>query len=516
MTFNGKKLSWVRRAAPVPTAVTTAATSVKPSVASNPTEFTASRSVIEVKAPMNNITTTYLPALGVYGFDRYEPVILAALVSEDPMLLIGRSGTGKTFLLNSLSEALGLEHRHYNASLISFDDLVGFPYPDSENSTVKFLETPATVWSAESVLIDEISRCKPEHQNRLFSLVHERRVQGIALTKLRYRWAAMNPASTDQSDMESYTGSEPLDPALADRFALFVKAVDWEDLNDEERAAVTSPSGEGKLAAVNVRLLAHVQQCRRQFVQQIEVCPQGILDYVTTAVTALNGAKIRISPRRARLMARSLLAATLVTGTFDEMTARLVLECSLPHCTWGVEIAKPPVDAVHRLAWNAASRAETRWVDLIFAEFKLSRKLEVLLKHCPSPDEGTQAVAQILASEPPDRAAAFAFALYPAAAMGKLPVGSEGANDLGRLASPILSVDAEVTWSERGTINAPHHPGYDAYAKLLGTLSGTRAERAKQFFSWCLTEQIVVGDPAGTEREIEACAVLLKKAMRAS
>ena len=75
-----------------------------------------------------------------------EPVILAALVTEDPLLLIGETGTGKTYLLNSLSEVLGLEHRHYNASLISFDDLVGFPYPDAENEVVKFLETPATVW----------------------------------------------------------------------------------------------------------------------------------------------------------------------------------------------------------------------------------------------------------------------------------------------------------------------------------------------------------------------------------
>ena len=119
-----------------------------------------------------------LADLGVYGFDRHETTILAALVTEDPLLLVGRSGTGKTFLLNTLSEALGLEHRHYNASLISFDDLVGFPYPDEAHSTVRFLETPATVWGAESVLIDEISRCKPEHQNRLFSLVHERRAAG--------------------------------------------------------------------------------------------------------------------------------------------------------------------------------------------------------------------------------------------------------------------------------------------------------------------------------------------------
>jgi hypothetical protein len=57
-----------------------------------------------------------LPSLGVFGFDRLEPVILAALVTEDPLLLIGRSGTGKTYLLNTLSEALELEHRHYNAS----------------------------------------------------------------------------------------------------------------------------------------------------------------------------------------------------------------------------------------------------------------------------------------------------------------------------------------------------------------------------------------------------------------
>ncbi len=53
---------------------------------------------------------------------------------------------------------------------------------------IRYIETPATVWGAESVLIDEISRCKPEHQNRLFSLVHERKIQGIPITKLRYRW----------------------------------------------------------------------------------------------------------------------------------------------------------------------------------------------------------------------------------------------------------------------------------------------------------------------------------------
>ena len=225
----------------------------------------ADQSVAEIReetkssAPAAGNSDSYLPALGVYGFGEIEPVILAALVTEDPLLLIGASGTGKTYLLNSLSEALNFEHRHYNASLISFDDLVGFPYPDPEGTGVRFLETPATVWCAESVLIDEISRSKPEQQNRLFSLVHERRVQGIALPKLRYRWAAMNPCSSDQDGDENYTGSEPLDPALADRFALFVNALDWDALSDEERRRIAEPVGESRIADDGGRLKVKIE-----------------------------------------------------------------------------------------------------------------------------------------------------------------------------------------------------------------------------------------------------------------
>ena len=44
----------------------------------------------------------HLATLGAYGFLAQEPVILAALTSGDPILLIGRSGTGKTFLTRLL------------------------------------------------------------------------------------------------------------------------------------------------------------------------------------------------------------------------------------------------------------------------------------------------------------------------------------------------------------------------------------------------------------------------------
>ncbi|MFM8916987.1 MAG: hypothetical protein ACKOGP_04505, partial [Bacteroidota bacterium] len=58
---------------------------------------------------LKNNSKGFLRKLGVFGFDEVEPIILAALVSEDPILLIGEAGTGKTFLLNSISEAMRLE-----------------------------------------------------------------------------------------------------------------------------------------------------------------------------------------------------------------------------------------------------------------------------------------------------------------------------------------------------------------------------------------------------------------------
>ena len=170
--------------------------------------------------------------LNLFGLDFLDPIVLAALADERPLLLIGPHGTAKSELLNRLAATLGLEHRHYNASLISFDDLLGYPVPDAERGTVKYLRTPGDLWDAQCVFLDEISRCRPETQNKLFSVIHEKRVQGLALPKLRYRWAAMNPPLTADSDPdEAYEGSLPLDPALADRFAYVVELPALADLS---------------------------------------------------------------------------------------------------------------------------------------------------------------------------------------------------------------------------------------------------------------------------------------------
>jgi MoxR-like ATPase len=462
------------------------------------------------QAPQALTTSSNPPRLqdfGVYGFGGVEVVIWTALVTEDPLLLIGRAGTGKTFLLNSLSEALGLEHRHYNASLISFDDLVGFPFPDAESGGVKFLETPATIWPAESVLIDEISRCRPEHQNRLFSLIHERRIQGVGLDRLRYRWAAMNPPGIDQGGDEDYAGSEPLDPALADRFGLLVESVDWDRLGAEERRAVATPDGDGRKACDGGRLVAALRDWRAAFQRAMHRCPPHILDYVTTVADHLVSAGIRVSPRRARLITRSLLAVDVIQGGSDDAVTLQILSCSLPHRAWGAVPDEVAVRAAHRAAWETAGRGEQAWVHRFLSAPRLAEKIRILLASCPSEDAGTQAIGELLACEPAYRAAAFAFATFPAASAGKLPVGAEGVNDLGRLAVPIFKVDGEVGWSD-----PPQ--AFTAVARALRPLSGPRLARARQLFYHCLIEGKPLTNPAELEADFHEAIELIRERVR--
>lgn len=532
-----------------------------------------------------------LRRLGVYGFDHVETVILAALVTEDPLLLIGESGTGKTYLLNSISEALKLEHRHYNASLISFDDLVGFPFPDEEKTVVKFLETPATIWAAQSVLVDEISRCKPEHQNRLFSLIHERRVQGIGLSKLRYRWAAMNPCSTDSA--MDYAGSEPLDRALADRFGLVVPAVDWDDLCDEDRASIAKPGGEGRVADDGGRLSTSVAGWRQRFLEILElesglqaivyqqdgetqriwldpvmrnfhehygeeVDPdgpqpewlrdleeaanaakarlkagpqtystgterrrdhmllQGVIAYATAATTALNLAGVRMSPRRSRMLSRSLLAAAVIRPEEDLATVfRDVLTCSLPHAAFGVRVDRAKVEAAHQTAKQFLDSDPQRiWLNRFGLERSIAKRAGMLVKGCPNPDVGTMAICNALNHEPPLRSAALAFVLYPAAAAGKLHIGREGVADLGRVAQPILSVDGTISWQERHSESGTKHPRFEAFSQVLKNLRGARRVRAQQFFYWALVNRVEIEDPEILEQEINQAVNSLAGAPR--
>ena len=429
--------------------------------------------------------THFLRQLGVYGYDTVEPIVLAALVSGDPLLLIGLHGTGKTFLLNSLSEALGLEHRHYNASLIAFDDLVGFPFPTPDGQQMRYIQTPATIWQAESVLIDELNRCKPEHQNRFFSIVHERRIQGEALGKLRYRWAAMNPAGEENG----YLGAEPLDPALADRFAFLIKVADWSDLSSEEQQAVTDPRGDGAISRDGGKLRTFLAEAVTKFAALMQQPPAHALHYAVALVSALGGAGVRLSPRRSRQLSRNLLAALAVSTLPVERLFRLVVRCSVPQLATGEPVSRETLDAAHAVAWSTVGLIGTeKWLHQFASEADLAKKARLLLTEAPDPDTTTIGIAQLIAAENPLRLAAFALAVHPfLLEHGTGRVTASGISDLAQIFESCASLKQEIPWRDParpinwgGTKHLAPLPGYDAAVKALKGRSKARLTKALQ------------------------------------
>ncbi len=305
-----------------------------------------------------------LASLGLHGLAHLDAPVLAALASETPMLLIGPHGSAKSALLERLATALRLEHRHYNASLISFDDLVGFPVPDGDG--LRYLRTPATLWGAQSVFLDEISRCRPEVQNKLFSIVHEKRVQGIALDSLRYRWAAMNPPgvldSADEQDV--YAGSLPLDPALADRFGFVLPLPSLDDLSPEaRRLVIRSGLGAVRIDTDTLDVPALVAGCRHHAEIATSLHGDWITAYTAALVVPLRQAGLAISGRRAAMLAANIATihgARQALGDDGAAadSALVALRHSLPQRAQGKSVDAGIVTSIHRQAVDAATQSQ--------------------------------------------------------------------------------------------------------------------------------------------------------------
>lgn len=319
--------------------------------------------------------------LGVGGWDDLDAVLLAALASEAPVLLVGAHGTAKTMLVRRLAGALGAAFRHYNASLLNYDDLVGIPLPDDAGTSLRFVTLPAAVWDAEFVFFDEISRCRPDLQNKLFPIVHDRVVQGLPLRSLVHRWAAMNPpAPTDAAgwDATTYVGSEELDPALADRFAYVVAVPGWQSLPRDVRMQIASGGGQAGEADAGHVVAALVGECRAELAATAAAVGVVASEYAVGAVDLLCRTGIAQSPRRCRMLAEAVVAvhtAAVVLARHAGAAAPnpgdsafLALRNTLPQAA----TANPPpaadLLAVHRQAFELAASASDSRLRAVLAQ----------------------------------------------------------------------------------------------------------------------------------------------------
>ena len=353
-----------------------------------------------------------------------EPVILAALIQQDPMLLIGPHGTGKSYLLNRLADALRLQHRHYNASLLNFDDLVGFPLPNGSGG-LEYIQTPASIWGAQSVFIDEISRCRPEVQNKLFSIIHERCVQGLPLRDLVYRWSAMNPPAADDGD-SPYAGSEPLDRALADRFAFILDIPDWQRLGQDAQERLILTADTPLDSSTASRLAAALETGRRMAAHIRESLSEVLARYVRIVCALLRQANLTLSPRRAVMLLRNIAgvhAARLLDAPDADPAASafLALRHSLPQRATGEPVNETSVLAAHKEAWKSAGVPENSPMHVLIAEpDPLHRTLAAVRCASLGKREFSTVVSDCLAALPPGARHALASHLFETGAAGRL------------------------------------------------------------------------------------------------
>ena len=380
---------------------------------------------------MMKSTSMALPAragifdqLGVVGFSSIEAPLLAALVTDSPLLLIGPHGTAKSLLLNKIAEALDLSFRHYNASLLNFDDLVGFPLP-SADGTLQYVKTPAAIWGAGAVIFDEISRCRPDIQNKLFPIIHERKVQGLPLVGLQYRWAAMNPPDRDEDD-SGYLGSEPLDTALADRFPFVIDMPAWRTFTKEQQLEVIQ-SEDQSIDPVHAQCLVQaIARTKALLALTSEALEEGMAAYVQTMFALLLQAGIALSPRRCAMLYRACLSVNAAAMAIDSKasvtdTTLLALRSSLPQRALGIAISEVKLLSAHKEAMRLIQLAPNDPFKAILCESDPVEKirLAVAAYKLPKP-EFSRVIADALAQLPLGGREAAIVHLFETGAVGRL------------------------------------------------------------------------------------------------
>lgn len=259
-----------------------------------------------------------LERLGIYGMGPIEVPLLAGLVLREPILLVGGHGTAKTLLCQRLAEGLGRRFWAYDASKALFEDILGFPDPGSlERGAVDYVPTPLSIWDKEFVLVDELSRANPAMQNKWLEVIRGRRIMGRAIPRLEQVIAAMNPPS--------YMGANPLDEALAGRFAVILEVpeaaamapADVEQIIQSRDAASSTAIGDhdggmGPDPAPTSDLGALLDRARRVLAELPPAIDERLTAYVRELNVYLAAREAALDGRRLGMIWRGLRAGLAV------------------------------------------------------------------------------------------------------------------------------------------------------------------------------------------------------------
>jgi MoxR-like ATPase len=252
-----------------------------------------------------------LRELNLFGYEKIEDVIIAALVTGDPLLLVGTHGTAKTMLCENIAKAMGKRFIAYDASKALFEDVLGFPNPYSmEKGEIDYISTPISIQGKEFVLIDEISRANYQLQGKWLEVIRSRRIMGKKIEGLHYIFGAMNPPS--------YVGARTLDAALSGRFAFIVEAPDFSALDAEAKESVLDNVSEDDAVVLNGSVgprsfasssLQEIVGMAKEHYQRVEnECSHEIRKLILALEKHLTAQNFVFDGRRAGMVKRGLTA----------------------------------------------------------------------------------------------------------------------------------------------------------------------------------------------------------------
>ena len=170
----------------------------------------------------------------IVGQDDVIDQILLSIFSGGHALLVGVPGLAKTLMVNTISQALGLDFKRiqFTPDLMP-SDILGSEILD-ENRHFKFIKGPIF---SNIILADEINRTPPKTQAALLEAMQERAVtiagQNYKLDLPYFVLATQNPIEQE--------GTYPLPEAQLDRFMFAIK-LDYPSFAEEVEVVKSTTS----------------------------------------------------------------------------------------------------------------------------------------------------------------------------------------------------------------------------------------------------------------------------------
>ncbi|ABQ04982.1 MULTISPECIES: AAA family ATPase [Flavobacterium] len=210
----------------------------------------------------------------IVGQDAVIDEILLCIFSGGHALLIGVPGLAKTLMINTLSQALGLDFKRiqFTPDLMP-SDILGSEILD-ENRHFKFIKGPIF---SNIILADEINRTPPKTQAALLEAMQERSVtiagQNYKLDLPYFVLATQNPIEQE--------GTYPLPEAQLDRFMFAIK-LEYPTF-EEEVKVVKQTTSDNK---VEIRPLFTAQEIIdfQHLIRRIPVA-DNVIEYAVTLVS---------------------------------------------------------------------------------------------------------------------------------------------------------------------------------------------------------------------------------------